>query len=337
MRATRLMQRFGLRTPIVLAPMALAAGGALSAACARAGALALLGGGYGDLGWTMREYGIAQQALAEDQDALGRLGVGFITWKLDQESAALDALLALPRPPVAVMLSFGDPRPYAARIRAAGAALICQVQSLAQLPEAVAAGAAVIVVQGIEAGGHGMNAAAGRASFAFIPEAADFLARQAPQTLLLAAGGIADGRGLAAALMLGADGALVGSRLWATAESLAPAGAKAAALAADGDQTRRSAIFDILRRKDWPAPYDFRALRNALHRAHEGAEDALRADPQAARAAYEAGVAQGDYSRAHVTVGEAVGLIADLPAAGEWIAACTAQAARCLAAYCPPS
>ena len=310
--ATRLTRRYGLALPVVLAPMALAAGGALAGACARGGALGLVGGGYGDLDWTRREYTLATQLAG-----LGALGCGFITWKLDQDASALDWLLDQPadQRPRAVMLSFGDPRPYAARIARAGVDLICQVQQLAQLPQAIEAGATVVVAQGAEAGGHGMNALNGRATLSFVPEVADWLAAQAPDTLLLAAGGIADGRTLAAALMLGADGALVGSRLWATQESLAAEGAKRQATQTTGDGTARSAIFDILRRKNWPEPYDFRAIRNDLHRRLEPRLDSLRAHPEAARAEYEAAVAAGDYSAAHATVGEAVGLINDAPAA----------------------
>ena len=81
---------------------------------------------------------------------------------------------------------------------------------------ALAAGADVIVAQGTEAGGHG----AVRATLTLVPEVADLLARESPETLLLAAGGIADGRGLAAALMLGADGVLMGTRAWASQECL---------------------------------------------------------------------------------------------------------------------
>lgn len=315
--------RFGLTTPIALAPMALATGGALAAACARAGALGLVGGGYGDLAWTQREY-----TLALPSADTGRLGVGFITWKLDEDASALDWVLQ--HRPRAVMLSFGDPRPYAARIAAAGAALICQVQQLAQVPQAIEAGAQVVVAQGGEAGGHGADALNGRATFTLVPELADWLAAHAPGTLLLAAGGVADGRTLAAARLLGADGALVGSRLWATQESLAAAGAKAQALQTSGDGTARSAVFDILRRKNWPAPYDFRAIRNDLHRQWEGRLDALRASPEAARADYDAGVKAGDFRRAHATVGEAVGLIHDLPPAADVIARMTADATRFL-------
>ena len=303
---------------MALAPMALASGGALAAACAQAGALGLVGGGYGDLVWTQREYLLALQGAVDT----GRIGCGFITWKLDEDASALDWLLDLPPPqrPRALMLSFGDPRPYAARIAAAGVPLICQVQRMDQVPQAIEAGAAVLVAQGAEAGGHGMNALHGRATFTLVPELADWLAAHAPDTLLLAAGGIADGRTLAAALVLGADGALVGTRLWATKESLAAPGAQAQAVQTDGDGTARTAVFDILRRKNWPAPYDFRAIRNALHRQWEDCIDTLRADPEAARSAYDVGVKNGDFSAAHATVGEAVGLVHDLPGAGEVVA-----------------
>ncbi len=327
LEASRFSRKFLLTTPIALAPMALASGGALAAACARAGALGVVGGGYGDLDWTQREYRLALQAAASQ-----RIGIGFITWKLDEDASALDWVLDLPAEerPRAVMLSFGDARRYAARIAASGAPLICQIQRLEQAKQALEAGAQVLVAQGAEAGGHGMNGLDGRSTLTLVPELADWLASKAPETLLLAAGGIADGRGLAAALTLGADGALLGTRFWATQESLAPLGAKQAALTAGGDGTARSAVFDILRRKHWPAPYDFRALRNDLHRSWEGRVDALRAAPEAARASYDAGVQAGDYSRAHATVGEAIGLVHDLPEAGALVKRLHAQAQAAL-------
>ncbi|MCO5104473.1 MAG: nitronate monooxygenase [Burkholderiaceae bacterium] len=327
LEASRFSKQFSLTTPMALAPMALASGGALAAACARAGALGLVGGGYGDLDWTQREYRLALQAAASQ-----RIGIGFITWKLDEDASALDWVLDLPAEerPRAVMLSFGDARRYAARIAASGAPLICQIQRLEQAKQALEAGAQVLVAQGAEAGGHGMNGLDGRSTLTLVPELADWLASKAPETLLLAAGGIADGRGLAAALTLGADGALLGTRFWATQESLAPLGAKKAALTAGGDGTARSAVFDILRRKHWPAPYDFRALRNDLHRSWEGRVDALRAAPEAARASYDAGVQAGDYSRAHATVGEAIGLVHDLPEAGALVKRLHAQAQAAL-------
>jgi len=324
--ASRFARRFVLETPIALAPMALASGGELAAASAKAGALGLIGGAYGDLAWVQREYAIAANALSSEKRAAERLGCGFITWRLEQDRSALDFVLDLAAKPAAIMLSFGDPSRLASDIVAQGIPLICQIQTMAQLPGAVEAGASVIVAQGGEAGGHGLSAGEARSTFTLVPEIADWLAAHAPEVLLLAAGGIADGRGLAAAMMLGADGALVGSRLWASAQSLADDAAIAQAVKASGDHTARSAVFDILREKDWPAEFEFRALRNAIHRRWEDRLDDLRADPAAAIADYRAGVAARDYTRAHVAVGEGTGLINANASASEIIAAIDEEA-----------
>jgi len=175
---TRLTQRFGLTHLVLNAPMALVAGGALAAAVSRAGGLGLIGGGYaGTLGAE------PDLALEFERAAGAKVGVGFITWALARAPAQLDVALALK--PACIFLSFGDARPFAARIHAAGVPLICQVQTLAQVESALAAGAFVIVAQGTEAGGHG----GARGSFSLIPEVVDHLAARAPNVFLLAAGG----------------------------------------------------------------------------------------------------------------------------------------------------
>ncbi len=208
---TRLTEGFGIRYPIVCAPMALVTGGRLAAAVSSAGGLGIVGGGYaGTLGG---EPDIRQE-LAHIRGH--KFGIGFITWALARVPHVLDE--ALSHSPSCVFLSFGDPRPFAERIRRSGAKLICQVQSLRHADQALEAGATAIVAQGTEAGGHGAK----RSTLPFVPEVADYLARHSPTTLVLAAGGIADGRGLAAALMLGADGAVVGTRFWASEEALTP-------------------------------------------------------------------------------------------------------------------
>jgi nitronate monooxygenase len=323
---TKLTQRFSLATPIALAPMALASGGELAAAWASAGALGLVGGGYGDLAWTRREYELAAIRLATDSDGLARLGCGFISWKLDQDCSAFDWLLDQPVTPAAVMLSFGNPSKWALRLAERGIPVICQIQQIGQLSEAVNCGATAIVAQGTEAGGHGMNSRDGRGTFTLIPEVADRLVEKAPDTILLGAGGVCDGRGLAAMLMLGADGTIVGSRAWATLESLADKGAQQVATAAAGDDTARSEIFDILRQKDWPHPYDFRALRNAIYQEWEGRESELRSSPDQAIKSYREAVDRGDFTKAHVTVGEGVGMIDDVPSSADLIARMTTEA-----------
>lgn len=309
---TRFTQRFGLTIPIVSAPMAGASGGALAQTVSEAGALGFVGGGYGELDWTRRELGLCQPE---------RVGCGFVTWAIAADDRAF--ALALEHRPKAMFLSFGDPRPFARRARALGIPVFCQIQELAQLPQAIEAGADVIVAQGSEAGGHGLDR---RSVMCLVPEARDWLDAHAPSVLLLAAGGIADGRGLAASLALGADGAVVGTRFWATVESLAVPAAKAFALNLDGDATCRSGIFDILRRKNWPEEYSFRAYRNALHRRWEGKEVALATDPQQVRAEFEAATLACNYDIAHITVGECIGLMNDMPHAAELVQRMAAQA-----------
>src|SRR5690349_3835988 len=191
--------------------MALIAGGRLAAAVSDAGGLGILGGGYAG---TLGSEPDLEKELAPVRGR--KFGIGFISWALDRAPQALEA--ALKHSPYCVFLSFGEPKPYAEEIRRAGAKLICQVQTLRHVEQAIDARADAIVAQGTEAGGHG----ASRSTLPLVPEVADYLAKRAPKTLLLAAGGIADGRGLAAALMLGADGVLVGTRFWASVEALTP-------------------------------------------------------------------------------------------------------------------
>jgi nitronate monooxygenase len=231
--------------------MALVCGGALAAAVSRAGGLGIVGGGYaGTLGGEPDLD--AQLAIAQSE----KFGVGFITWALRQATTMLTK--ALNYSPFCIFLSFGDPGSFADEIRRNGALLICQVQCMADIDFALRAGAAAIVVQGSEAGGHG----ASRSTFPFLPEAADHLKRSSPETLLLAAGGTADGRGLAAALILGADGVVVGTRFWASAEALTKKTHIDKAIAANGDSTVRTKALDALRGIAWPRQYSFRFLKN---------------------------------------------------------------------------
>jgi nitronate monooxygenase len=292
--ATPLTRALGLRHPIVLAPMAFAAGGALAAAVSRAGGLGLIGGGYGDADWLEQQFAAAGDA---------RVGVGFITWSLLKQRALLAGVLAH-RPP-AVMLSFGDPRSLADEIHGAGAKLICQCQQIAHVRQAVEAGADVVVAQGSEAGGHG----ALRGTLSFVPEAADYLAAQAPGTLLLAAGGIADGRGLAAALMLGAHGVLVGTRLWASKEALVKEGHQRALLDTAGDGTLRTRIPDVVRQLPWPSGFTARIRRNSFTERWHGREEALAAAAAVEFPRYSAAAEAGDAEEGAVWFGEAAGLI----------------------------
>lgn len=302
---TRLTKMFGIRHPIILAPMDPASGGALAAAVTAGGGLGLIGGGYGN-----REHLEAEFALAGNQ----RVGCGFITWSMAQDLSLLD--FALERRPAAMMLSFADPGPFAPRVHAAGVPLICQIHTLEHARRALDAGAAVLVAQGTEAGGHGLHA---RSTVAFLPAVADLLSRASPETLLVAAGGIADGRGLAAALALGADGVLMGTRFWATQEAVIHPAAKQKILDANGDETVRTRVYDIIRQKRWPSGYTGRLLRNDFIEVWHGREEQLEQEQPERLAAFETAHETGDYDVANVTVGEAIGLIDDLPPAAELV------------------
>lgn len=312
---TRLMQVFDLRHPVLSAPMAFAGGGALAAAVSRAGGLGLIGGGYGDPAWLEEQF-----ALADGE----RVGVGFITWSLRKSPALLTDVLR--HRPVAVMLSFGDPRPFVDEIRAAGARVICQCQDMGHVMDAVEVRADVIVAQGAEAGGHG----ASRGTMSFVPEVADHLSRYAPETLLLAAGGIADGRGLAAALMLGADGVLMGTRLWAAREALVQPGHHGAILETDGDGTVRTTIADIARQIPWPRGFTARIRRNAFTERWHGREAALQTAVATEAPRYRQAFAAGDPEQTGVWFGEAAGLIHAIEPAADIVTRVSCEAVRCL-------
>jgi nitronate monooxygenase len=283
--------------------MDVVSGAQLAAAVSRAGGFGILGGGYGEETWLRREIAMLSNTLPEDDRPFG---IGFITWSLAKQSNLLD--IALEAKPRAIMLSFGDPRPFADRIRKAGTLLICQVQSEEMAREALDAGANVLVAQGTEAGGHG----AARTTIDIVPAIVDLVRGQVP---VVAAGGIADGRGLAASLMLGAAGALLGTRFYASLEADGHEEAKKRICLASSGDTIRGLIFDISRNNVWPAPFTGRCLVNDHARRWAARELELLQNVQAVAAEYALAKAAGNFDVAAVIAGEAVGLIHDvLPA-----------------------
>jgi nitronate monooxygenase len=298
---TPLTALLGIRHPILLAPMDVVSGARLTAAVSSAGGFGILGGGYGDRGWLEQETGKLKAVQAP-------FGIGFITWSLAKQPKLLDvALNARPR---AIMLSFGDPKPFAPRIKAAGALLICQVQSEDMAQAALDSGCDILVAQGTEAGGHG----ASRTTIDIVPAIIDLAAGRAP---VVAAGGIADGRGLAAMIALGADGILLGTRFYASQESDGAEEAKKRICVARSGSTTRGIIFDISRNNVWPAPFTGRCLINDHVRRWTGRELELLQNVGAVTAEYAAARAAGNFDIAAVIAGEAVGLIHDIPPAAE--------------------
>ncbi len=190
----------GITYPLVSAPMGAVSRGALAAAVSDAGGLGMLGAGHADAAWLAREF-----TTAADR----RVGCGFITWRLKTEPALLD--LALERGVAAIMLSYGDIAPFACRVRDAGIPLICQVSTVGEAARALDDGADLLVAQGSEAGGHGTHR---RSTLTLVPEVCDLVSQRRTGTPVLAAGGVADGRGLAAAMMFGAAVRCSGPGSW---------------------------------------------------------------------------------------------------------------------------
>jgi nitronate monooxygenase len=223
------------------------------------------------------------------------------------------------------MLSFGDPRPFAPAIRNAGARLICQVQTVSQAREAAEAGADVIVAQGTEGGGHGMS----EPLFTLLPQVVD----ACPGVLVVAAGGIADGRGMAAVLMLGAQGALMGTRFYASQEAEGHPEAKRRIVEAEGGQTVRSIVFDLSRRMRWPASYTGRLLRNRHAETWLGRESELEARMEEIGREYAAARERGDFDVAGVIAGESCALVHDIPPAADIVERIGAEAERLIRSH----
>lgn len=299
--ATPLTLCLGIRHPILSAPMDGIAGARLTAAVSRAGGLGILGGGYGEQAWL-------EQETAKLASLAAPFGIGFITWSLAKQPDLID--IALKARPRAIMLSFGDPKPFAARIKSSGALLICQVQDETMAQQALDAGADILVAQGTEAGGHG----ASRTTLDIVPAIVDLAAGRVP---VVAAGGIGDGRGLAAMMTLGASGVLLGTRFYASQECDGAEEAKRRICAASSGNSVRGIIFDLSRNNVWPAPFTGRCLINDHARRWMGREVELLQNVHAVTAEYAAAKAAGNFDIAAVIAGESVGLIHDIPPAAE--------------------
>ncbi len=303
--STEITRLLNIEHPILLAPMGGVAGGALAGAVSAAGGLGLIGAGYADPAFG---YGSDEWILGEFKKAGARaVGIGFITWALEKRASALD--VALECGPRAVMLSFGDISPYAEKILATDATLICQIQTLEDAREAAARGAEIVVAQGTEAGGHGAD----RSTLPLVPAVADAIA----PIPVAAAGGIADGRGLAAALMLGAQAVLIGTRFWATREALGHPNQKTLIERTSGGHTLRTKVFDTARGIAWPESFTGRAIHNAFAETWHDRDDELREQGASTREHFFEAQRVGDTKVAVTFAGEGLDLIADRPGAGE--------------------
>jgi nitronate monooxygenase len=311
---TPLTRRFDLATPLVGAPMAGVAGGELARAISAGGGLGMIG--------------ISGRATAEfltEQSSIPAaagvpFGVGLMIWTLEDRPDLFEATLAA-RPSL-VSVSFGDPGPYVGPLHDAGIAVAAQVNTVADLTRVLDAGVDLVVAQGTEAGGHTGQ----RATMPLLQEVLPLTDRP-----VLAAGGIATGRTMAAALVAGAAGVWVGTAFLSCTEGLNGAAARERVRASSGDDTVLTRAFDVGEGIAWPDRWPGRALVNDFSRAWHGREDELRGDAEA-RAVVVEGRRTGNPHYGPVYAGEAVGVVTAERSATDVVRELDADAQRALRA-----
>ncbi|HST25842.1 MAG TPA: nitronate monooxygenase [Gaiellaceae bacterium] len=239
----------GLDVPIAQAPMGGASCPALAAAVSNAGGLGTMPVG------TLPAESVA--AVVEELRARTERPFAVNLLLTRQQEERLDAALAAGAP--LINFGWGDPGPLVARAQAGGAMVLVTVGSPAEARAAADLGADVIVAQGWEAGGHVWGDVA---TLPLVPATVDAVA----PVPVLAGGGIADGRGVAAALALGAQGAWIGTRFLLAEEAAVHDRYRELLLAAETEDTVHSSLFDV----GWrDAPH--RTLRNSTYGAWEQA------------------------------------------------------------------
>lgn len=304
---TLLTAAWDLRLPVISAPMAGSAYGRLARAVTAAGGLGMIGVGYGaDVATIAAESAVARG----DDDA--RFGIGLMVWALERRPELLDAAIA--ERPFAISLSFGDPTPLVPRLHDAGIRVATQVNSGAHAARALDAGVDLIVAQGTESGGHTGQVA----TLPLLQVVLDVMERRGAlgKVLVLAAGGVASARGMAAVLAAGADGAWIGTALLASPEATVNDAARDRILRARETDTALTRAFDVAQGLPWPKEHPGRALVNAFTERWTGHEDELPRHPDAV-ALYQQGVRQNDYGRAHLYAGQSVGLVERARPVGE--------------------
>jgi len=310
---------FGLSYPVMSAPMALHRGGTLAAAVSAGGGLGSFGGMHPAKGpdWIRDE--IAAIRARTDRP----FAVGFITPFLPFAGPLFDA--ALGERPAVVALSFADPRPWLDQAKVADARVMCQVQNYDDAELAVAAGTDILVAQGTEAGGH-------TGTMSLLPFLAGLVARY-PDVPTLAAGGIADGRTLAAALTAGADGAWLGTAFLATPEAVEVHDLhKDLIVGSDGTDTVFTRVYDIVSGLPWPATVGERVRRNRFTDEWSGREAELqdRREEMAPPAGANPFEAPPDPDTSAVLYGQSAGFVSAIRPAAEVVRTIAEDAERIL-------
>jgi nitronate monooxygenase len=297
MLSTPWSRSFGLRVPIVNAPMGGVAGGRLAAAVTAAGGLGMVG-----MGSVATRELLAEQLAHVD----GRFGIGMVDWVMRSEPGLLEDALAAR--PALLSVSFGTEWSWVEKAHDAGIPTATQVYDSTGARQAADAGVDILVARGSEGGGHGED------KVALLPLLDAVL--DAVSAPVLAGGGVASPRSLAAVLAAGASGAWVGTRLSACREALTGETGRRALVTATETDTAVTRVFDVAKGLPWPARFPSRVLANDFVVHWTGREEAL--DPQACDE-LSAAIAAGDQRIVPVDAGQGVGMIRSDASVGEVI------------------
>ncbi len=306
MLKTRFTELLGIRYPIISAPMQ------------RMSGCRILRGRPGNL-WLRRAPGAISPDYVREQIGYIRsqtdkpFGAGFITMRIDNSLENFETVLEQQVP--VILFSFADPTPWLSRAKESGAVVICQVQTMEGARLAVSGGADILAAQGNDAGGHtGM--------LSLLP----FLVRvvtEFPDVPVLAAGGIGDGRSLAAVLAAGAEGAWMGTVFTAAQEDdEIPDAHKELIVASDGDDTIHTQVFDIINNASydntpWPEGIAGRGYNNRFAREWHGLEKELRDRLDEILPAYEEARRNNDFEIRSALFGKAAASVDAIRPAGE--------------------
>jgi nitronate monooxygenase len=293
MLSTALTGMLGMRMPLLNAPMTPQAGGALARAVSEAGAFGMLGFDEDE-----SEEAIGEQVAILQREPKVPFGIGLVAWVLDRRPQLLR--LAIDAKPRFISVSFGDPSRYVRQIHEAGILAGAQVQNRKWAQVALDAGVDILTAQGTEAGGHTGSAVGTLPLLQIVLEMTD--------KPIIAAGGIATGRGLAAVLAAGASGAWIGTPFLLAQEARNSQSARNRIAASDETETIYTRVYDRVTHKGWPHEFGGRALRTKFLERWTGHEDELMSDAQA--------VAQFD-PQEKLYAGQSVGLLRDVRPAAE--------------------
>jgi nitronate monooxygenase/enoyl-[acyl-carrier protein] reductase II len=314
---TPLCELLEIDAPIIQAAIWPATSPELIAAVGEAGAIGSLGAVFGSADGITAE--IEAVRAITDRPFI----VNHVVSQLDEDAfqATLDAK------PAAVSFALGDPAGLVERAHAVGAKVIHQVHTVSQAREAAARGVDVIIAQGSEAGGQGMVAGVG--AMALVPQVVDAV----DPIPVVVAGGVADGRGLAAALILGAQGANVGTRFLASEEAASDPAWREQIIAAESEDAIR---FDTWKEFFPPAgesAYDVvpRVLRTPFVERWQGRPEEAREQAGDLRSQIMSVVARRTPHEVVPFTGQTTGLISEVLPAGEIVRRMLSEAEEAIA------